>query len=265
MYILCFSCPSPQLCHLPWWLLHTSVAWTVTVEDVRIAGTPQRYGLAPDGERDDEKLLLGAWLQERFGEDDAADVSLYSFMRCETRRIFLRCKRYSDGSDDHGGAVDAEHAQAEATASNTEDRRVDYCVQVAEPMPGVVGAADAELEANWYCTVELMFAARLPPQLGRNAVAITEFLALVQPLAVVPHYVDSVDVTQLPEGWEKVAQWITGGELLSHAVTVSLRASALLPLRMVRLRDIVGKRCLLDTPGFDKAMVMRMQNFVEEL
>lgn len=235
------------------------------MEDVRVAGTPQRYGLAPDGTRDDEKLLLGAWLQERFGEDDAADVCLYSFMRCETRRIFLRCKRYSDDSDDDGGVVDAEHAQAAAKPSN-EDRRVDYCVQVAEPMPGGAdGAADAEPEANWYCTVELMFAARLPPKLDRNAAAITEFLALVQPLAVVPHYVDSVDVTQLPEGWEKVAQWITGGELLSHAVSVSLRASALLPLRIVRLRDIVGKRCLLDTPGYDNAMIMRMQNFVEEL
>lgn len=232
------------------------------MEDVRVAGTPQRYGLAPDGKRDDEKLLLGAWLQERFGEDDAAIVSLYSFLRCETRRIFLRCKRYSDG---HGGAVDAEHAQAEAETSNMEDRRVDYCVQVAEPMPGDAEAADAELDANWYGNVELMFAARLPPQPGRNAAAITEFLALVQPFAVVPHYVNSVDVTQLPEGWEKVAQWITGGELLSHAASVSLRASALLPLRIVRLRDIVGKRCLLDTPGFDNAMIMRMQNFVEEL
>lgn len=234
-----------------------SVDWTLNVEDVRIAGTPHAYNLADDGHQENVKLLLRAWVLERFGAEAMPNVTLHWFLRCETRGIFMRCATY--GND---------------------DKRVDYCVQVAASVEeagaavvaeaaAAAGAADAAGVANpaadWHGAVEMFFCARLAPQPAHNVADVTEMIALVQPYAIVPHSYCSEAVASLPPGWEEMAQWITDRALLPHAVSVSREQSRLLPRRIVRLRDIVAKRCLLDSPSGDNMMIVRLQNRVEEL
>ena len=200
------------------------------------------------------KLLLRAWMLERFGAAAVPNVILHWFVRCETRGIFMRCVTY--GND---------------------DKRVDYCVQVAasveDAAAATVGAAAAAGVAagaanaadDWYGAVEMFWCARLAPQPASNVAGVTEMIALVQPYATVPHYYCSEDLASLPPGWEEMAQWITERALLPHAVNASRKQSQLLPRRIVRLRDIVAKRCLLDSPSGDSMMIMRLQNLVEEL
>ena len=247
-----------------------SVDWTSTVHGVRIAGELCAYAPVAG---DATNVLLTAWLQRHFAAEDVGRVQLYEFLRCETRGTFLRCSRY--GND---------------------DKRIDYCVQVrsvllpAMPLGGpaaaaaaVVGAAAVTPEAplpaaaaapheatTWHGNVEVFYCARLPPMLGRNATEVNELLAVVQPLAEVQHFFrEDMELSFIPAdevaAWDELREWMQSGELLAHMVSVSRAQSQLLGKRIVRIHDIVAKRCLLESEERDEMLVVQLQNLVEEL
>ena len=274
--------------------------WGPTIGDVRIAGIMTEYSvmLAPQPESE-VHACLRAWLDEHLTPVQRTTVLVRQFLRCKTRGMFLRCKTYghdqrrvdycvvirSDAvvaEELHAiGVAAAQHTQPEdvgAGAAATAQTTVEDAVPMEDGM-AVVGLAQAHpaahpvappaavpapaavaAPATMLALIEVFFAIKLPetPQ--------SELWAVVQPLAEIPHYYHAVDATALPdETWASMRQWMQSGVLLRQATSISRTATAALPKKMVRLTDVLEKRCLLDTPGADCMMVARMQNFVEEL
>ena len=227
---------------------------SAVVGDVELAGPLTPFDLPADAANDTaETMALRAWLLQRFG-DATERVILSCFHRCRTRSMFLR-----------------------ATSYGNDDKRIDYCVQLAPTVdevavaedaaaaPGAAAAAAADTQP-WLGLIETFWRATLRPGIGDGPEAVVvELVALVQPLAETPHRYRDVDVHTLPSGWRRMKAWIAAGALLPHVVSVSKATSAALPHRIVAVRNIVAKRCLLMTDDDDVMMVVQLQNSVEEL
>ena len=283
--IACF----PVCCSCPLLMLSDSVDWRCKFGEVRVAGDMPDFDMAmPDNVP--ARAALTPWLLRTFGQEAMGSLRMRRFLRCSVRGMFLRARLY--GNDEkrvdycvrvrsHAIAAPAAGAADDAAAlmpaagavpppRDAADVEADVHraalgpAAAAAPNVNFAAAADADLPGDWFGLVDQFLLIETHVQGEAAALERMELVALVQPLVVIPHIYTTAAV-QLPAGWEQVTEWMQNGALLQHMVATSQEQSAPQALRVVPVANISAKRCLLSSKGSDRMLIVRMQNFVEEL
>ncbi len=119
-------------------------------------------------------------------------------------------------------------------------------------------APNEDAPVLWHGKVETFVAVR-PTSTSQQ-----ELYAVIQPLAPTANWIQQM-VCPSDAAWQDMAAWLAAGQLLSFASSFSQALTEDMPLKICPIAAIVGKVCLLSTPGRDDMMVVRPQNTVDEL